>query len=316
MVLLSRAVTNGNRAAPRRDCSTWPGAVAPIFVIHFTDPGCPWAYSTSPAQHVLRWRYGDQLRWRTVLIGLTEAPGEYERRGYTPAGMARGYRRFRRFGMPFDVNPRAEVVSTGRACRAIVAARHWRAGADEPALRALQLAWFTTALLLDHPEAIATALSADDALDPPAILALVDDPAVEAAYQRDRAEARTAVYSPSSLQGKTAATDGPERYTAPTLRFERDGTRLEAGGFQPLEAYDALVANLDPSLDRRPPPADPMPLLERFTGGLTTQEVAALLAESNDAPDAPAAEDALIPLVAAGRATRTALGDDALWRAA
>jgi hypothetical protein len=46
---------------------------------------------------------------------------------------------------------------------------------------------------------------------------------------------------------------------------------------------------------------------------VTTQEVAAILARGNDAPDAAAAEDALIDAVAAGAAARTALGDDALW---
>jgi hypothetical protein len=57
-------------------------------------------------------------------------------------------------------------------------------------------------------------------------------------------------------------------------------------------------------------------LLGHFGDGLTTQEVAALMTHGNDAPDRPAAEAALIELVAAGRAVRTPLGDDALWRAA
>ena len=39
------------------------------------------------------------------------------------------------------------------------------------------------------------------------------------------------------------------------------------------------------------------------------------MADGNDAPDRHAAEVALIELVAAGRATREQLGDDALWRA-
>jgi hypothetical protein len=33
-----------------------------------------------------------------------------------------------------------------------------------------------------------------------------------------------------------------------------DGQRLEAGGFQPVEANDLVIANLDPTLERRPPP--------------------------------------------------------------
>ena len=52
---------------------------------------------------MLEWRYGDQLEWRLVLIGLTERAEQYVERGYTPLKSARGYAsRFRRYGMPFS----------------------------------------------------------------------------------------------------------------------------------------------------------------------------------------------------------------------
>jgi hypothetical protein len=56
--------------------------------------------------------------------------------------------------------------------------------------------------------------------------------------------------------------------------------------------------------------------LQRFQGGLTTQEVAALMARENDAPDRAEAERSLLDLVAAAEATRQPLGDDALWQRA
>ena len=118
------------------------------------------------------------------------------------------------------------------------------------------------------------------------------------------------------MQGKAGNTDGAVRYTAPSVIFESGDQRLEAGGFQPVEAYDVVVANLDPTLERRSAPETPEPLLAAFPSGLTTQEVAACMTESNDAVDRQAAEAALIELVAGGQATRTGLGDDALWRAA
>jgi hypothetical protein len=40
------------------------------------------------------------------------------------------------------------------------------------------------------------------------------------------------------------------------------------------------------------------------------------LTEGNDSPDRPAAEAALIELVASGDVVRRPLGDDALWQAA
>src|ERR1019366_6732336 len=62
----------------------------------YSDPACPWAYSEVPALRVLEWRYGSQLGWRLVLIGLTEDASQYEARGYTPLRGALGHLAFRR----------------------------------------------------------------------------------------------------------------------------------------------------------------------------------------------------------------------------
>jgi hypothetical protein len=179
-------------------------------------------------------------------------------------------------------------------------------------MRALQLANFTTPLVLDDDGMLAGALDAAG-LDGE-LVARIDDPDVIEAYERDRAETRTAEGSPAELQGKTRISDGPVRFTAPSIVFERNGLRLVAGGFQPVEAYDVLIVNLDPTLTRKAPPDTPEPLLGYFPEGLTTQEVAALLAAGNDPPDRVRAEAALLELVAAGRAVREPLGDDALWK--
>jgi 2-hydroxychromene-2-carboxylate isomerase len=284
-----------------------------IEVTYFSDPGCPWAYSVNPSLAVLRWRYGDQLEWRLVTIGLTERAEQYEKRGYTPARSALGYMWFRRYGMPFATEPRPRMVATAPACRTIVATRIHHPGREFDVFRALQFGWFTAPLVMDEPEGLATALLRVPDLDVDALLARIDDADVIAAYEQDRAEARTAAGSATELQRKAAMTDGPVRYTAPSLIFKSGDARLEAGGFQTIEAYDVLVANLDPTLERADAPDELGPVLERFPGGLTTQEVAAVMARHNQEPDRAAAEGALIALVASGEATRTALGDDALW---
>jgi 2-hydroxychromene-2-carboxylate isomerase len=287
-----------------------------ISVTHMADPACPWAYSALPAVTALRWRYGEQLEWRTVVIGLAESAEQYERRGYRPAQMAKAALRFSRLGMPFALAARARLIGTGRACRAVVAARREREENGYLALRALHLAWFTTDLLLDEDEAIAAALARYSDLDGPRIVACLDDPQVEAAYQADRAKVRSAAESPSALQAKTVEAPEGERYTAPTLIFEREGVRLEAGGHQPLAAYDVLIANLDPGLEREGVPEDPGAVLARFPHPLTTREVATVLASPNEEPDDRAAGERLLDLAAAGRTRREALGGDALWRAA
>ncbi len=266
---------------------------------------------------MIEWRYGDQLDWRLVVIGLTEDASQYVARGYTPLRGALGQLQFRRrYGMPFAPAPKARVSATARACRAIVAARLASPGSEWKVFRALQLANFTTPLVLDDDSQLKAVLATVPGIDAAAIIASLDSAEVSEAYKADRAEARTARGSAAELQGKTAASDGPVRFTAPSLVFERDGLRLVAGGFQPVEAYDVLITNIDPALDRRPPPESPGPLLAYFPDGLSTQEVAALMTDGNDTPDRDAAERALMELVGAGEAVREPLGDDALWRLA
>jgi hypothetical protein len=205
------------------------------------------------------------------------------------------------------------MAGTSRACRVAAAARIDAPGSEWRVLRALQLANFTTTMLLDEDHDLAAALRGVPGVDGDALVARIDDPDVVAAYERDREEARSAAGSAAELQGKTATTDGPVRFTAPSLVLALNGSRLVAGGWQPLPAYDVLVANLDPSLRREPPPDGPASLLERFPEGLTTQEVAVLLADGNDDPDRAAAERALQELTAGGEAVRVPVANDALW---
>jgi protein-disulfide isomerase-like protein with CxxC motif len=282
----------------------------------YTDPSCPWAYCASPALGVLRWRYGEQLRLRLVMIGLSEDTKRQSERGYTPARVSAGHTYFRRYGMPFLGEPRPRLTASARACRAVVAARRLAPDREHEVLRALQLAWFNSTLLLDDPADIAIALEAVRGLDVRAVVTAIDDPATLTAYDADRSQARTAAGSPTEFQGKARQTDGPVRYSAPSLVLEAGGRRLEAGGFQPVEAYDVVVANLDPTLSRVPVPEQPLAALQRFPTGLVTQEVAAIMAPNNVAADRAKAERALIELAGEGSVRRVSMGDDALWQLA
>lgn len=285
-----------------------------LSVTHFTDPGCPWAYSASPDLAVLRWRYGSQLAWRHVMIGLAEDPQLYVDRGYTPARQATGYVAFRRYGMPFATGPKPRVSATSPACRALVAVRRAAPEREWAAFRALQFAQFCSAALLDDPETLRTALSTVDGLDADALVAAIESPEVWAAYEADRAETRTAEGGPTHFQDKSFNSDGKERFTAPSLVLETgDGRSLEVGGFQPIEAIDVCVANLDRTLERRGPGQEPLAVLGAFDHGLTTREVSAIMAPPMTAPDDPAAETALIAATAAGEVVREGVGDGALW---
>jgi predicted DsbA family dithiol-disulfide isomerase len=282
----------------------------------YSDPACPWAYSESPAIRVIEWRYKDQLQWELIVIGLTEDASQYVARGYTPLRGALGQLHFRqRYGMPFSTAPKPRVSATARACRAIVAAKLQNPGTEWQVYRALQLANFTTPLVLEDDEQLRAVLEGVPGVDADEAIGALDSPEVSEVYTRNRESTRSAEGSAAELQGKTSTSDGPVRFTAPSIVFSSNGTSLTAGGFQPVEAYDVLITNLDPTLHREPPPETPAPLLEYFEHGLTTQEVAALMTAGNDKPDRGAAEAALLELLGDGAAVRQPLGDDALWKA-
>jgi 2-hydroxychromene-2-carboxylate isomerase len=288
---------------------------AVIRVTHFSDPGCPWAYSAGPAFAVLRWRYGSQLEWRHVMIGLSETREQYLRRGTTGASQARNYRSFRRRGMPFATEPRERPHATWPMCRVVVAARRLAPDREWAVFRALQLAQFTSTLALDEPGGIEAALAWVPGVDAGALVAASTEPETEELFAADRALARSAAGGATEFQGRSATTpEGEVRFTAPSLLFTAaDGRSLEVGGFQPLEAYDVAIANLDRSLERRPPADDVAEVLAEFPEGLTTSEVATVMARHLQDPDVEDAEDALIAAVAAGGARRRAFGNDALW---
>jgi protein-disulfide isomerase-like protein with CxxC motif len=281
----------------------------------YTDAGCPWAYSANPALRVLEWRFRDQLSWRLVMIGLREEASDAAVRTHDPERSLERWRVFEdRYGMPFATDPKRRASGTGRGCRAVVAAGLLDPGSEWPVFRALQIANFTGSVYLDDAESIRETLRAITDVDADAIADRIDDADVFAEYERQRAEARSAAGTPAEAQDKTARSDGIVRFTAPSVVFRRDGESVYAGGWQPLLAYDTLLANFAPELERVPPPDSAEPLLEFFPRGLTTAEVALLLAHGSDpVGDRAAAESMLGELAAAGQATRAASGRDAVW---
>jgi protein-disulfide isomerase-like protein with CxxC motif len=293
--------------------------VEPIVAWHFSDPACPWAYSSRPAIARVRWRFGDQLDWRLVMIGLSENADRYEQMGFTPGRMAAGMRKFeQRFGMPFGSGVKSRLAASSRACRAVIAAREESPELGYAALRALQIMQFTTSGLLDDDEALRGALEDVDGLDAAAVVARIDDPAIVAIYEEDKARTRSAEGRPTHVQNRHSDSDGPVRYTAPTVIFEMpDGRWLEVGGFQPFESYDNALANLDPALERRPTPDRAADAVLAYPIGLTTAEVAAIMRGSDlEDADLPAAERELISAVDDGELVCIPAGTDALWRPA
>ena len=218
----------------------------------YSDPACPWAYSESPALRVIEWRYGDQLDWKLVLVGLTESSDQYAKRGYTPVRGALGQLHFRsRYGMPFAPEPKARLSATARACRAVVAARLANPGTrvgGVPRDPAGQLQ--RPAGARGRRRAARRARARSPASTPTRSSPRWTRPRSPRPTRPTRPRPARPPASAAELQGKTATTDGPVRFTAPSIVFQSNGTSLVAGGFQPVEAYDILVDQ--PRSDARP----------------------------------------------------------------
>ena len=271
---------------------------------HFSDPGCPWAWSAGPALATLHWRYGDQLQWQFVMIGLSETAAQYERRGYTA----------RAPGARVPILPLARDAVRHRAARA--SARHVadvpRGRRHAPAISRPPVGGLPRAAVRpvhEHADARRArrhqeAIEWLPGIDAAKIVAASLEPETEELFAADRKRARSAAGGATEFQGRSATTpEGEVRFTAPSVIFTADdGSSLEVGGFQPVEAYDVAIANLDRSLTRREPTEDVAEVLAAFPEGLTTYEVAAVMAKHLTPPDRDAAEDALISLAANGGA--------------
>ncbi len=237
----------------------------------FTDPACPFAFSAEPTRMLLRWHYGDELRWRLRMIVLTLEPGEAEK-------LARGAPTLqRRYGMPIDPAPRERPASSQPACLAVVAARMHAPEAEEPLLRRLRVRTMAGGLLDDQQ--LIDGAARDVSLDPARLKEWCATAAVQDALDADADAARSPSPAARALDDRLGGPREQRRYTAPSYEFARaDGHgAFSLPGFNPIEAYDAAIANLAPELQRRPMPEGVEDVLAWAGEPLATAEVAALM---------------------------------------
>jgi hypothetical protein len=242
-----------------------------IEVTHFTDPGCPFAFSAEPVRLRLRWLYGDGLAWTTRMIVLTREGGE----GAMLAGGAPGLQR--KYGMPIDPAPHEREFSTEPACLAFVAARSNAPERADALLRRFRVRIMRGEL----PDAQGTidAAAREAGIDPVELREWSERKEARAALDEDAAAARAPVAAARALDHKLSGPAGERRYSAPTYLLRRgngegDG-RCEVAipGFNPSAVYETAIANLDPDLPRRPNPESVRELLEWAPYPLASAEV-------------------------------------------
>lgn len=249
-----------------------------VHVREFTDPGCPFAFSAEPALWRLRWLYGDGLAWERRMVVLSESPEDYDRRGFTVEKQSAGLKELQaRYGMPIDSRLRPRMTATAPACRAIVAARLRAPEREWLLLRAFRVRHMAGEMIDERP--VIDAAARDAGIDPRELRRWLADPAVEATLREDIARARRPSSASLAQVHKLASTDdGGRRYTCPSFEFTGpDGRRIDSPGFQPVEVYEAAIANLAPELERCDPPGSADEVLAWAGVPLATAEVAAVM---------------------------------------
>src|SRR3954449_13284427 len=227
--------------------------MASLIIRHFTDPACPFAFSAEPARLRLCWLYGDQIEWRPRMVVLSRSPDEYLDKGFTPERQATALEEIqRRYGMPIDPRRRPRMPATIDACRAVVAARLYWPYREQALLRRLRIRAMAGDML-DAPFTIALAAREAGIRDMPLLAMWGDDSDVERELEVDAAAARRPSAAALGLDHKLAPARDGRRYTAPSYEIARiDGSaRFDVPGFQPVETYEAAIANLAPELERR-----------------------------------------------------------------
>ena len=266
-----------------------------VEVTLFTDPACPFAFSAEPVRQRLRWHYGDQLVWSTRMIVLTDEPGEAEKLAAGAPNLQR------RYGMPIDPAPYPRASSSEPACLAVVAARLDDAAAADRLLRRLRVRRMAGGLLDDS--ALIAAAAEDAGIDPVRLGERTQTAAARDALAADRQAARSPSAAARALEHRLGGRLHELRYVAPSYELTGAGRTASVPGFNPYEAYEVALANLDPSLVRRDAPREVDEVLEWAPEPLATAEIVALLG----------GHEARVRSALAVRARPTAAGADFYW---
>jgi len=254
-------------------------SIAELSITEFTDPGCPFGWSSEPVRRRLDWLFGDQLQWSLRMVGLSRSPEDYSGKGFTPARQSAAFRSLsERHHMPMDTAERSRMSATVPACRAVVAMRLHEPDRERRLLRALQVRHFSGELLDDQSTLDGAAL--DVGLEPGNLRAWMSEPDTERILDEDLDSARSPSPEAIALSDRLARNGDGWRYSCPSYEIERpaDGARMSVPGFQPLGAYEVAIANLLPHAHRRADPNSAEQVLAWAGEPLATVEVAGVCA--------------------------------------
>jgi predicted DsbA family dithiol-disulfide isomerase len=237
---------------------------APLDVVEYTDPFCPWAWGSEPVFRRLRAALAGRARWRRVYGILFDHDDDPPP---DPATETAWYTRYVESVSAHTLAPHAARLSRVAVSSwpaSLVAKAAERQGGDvaERVLRRLRESVFVLGEPADTPALALAAVRGVPGLDRERLAADAASGAVLEAVRADRAEARRpvrevldlppAVDRPPHAGAARQTADGGHRYALPTLLLRApDGYRV-VPGWRSWEAYAAAVGELCPG--PLPPP--------------------------------------------------------------
>jgi len=261
----------------------------PVRVLCISDPACAWSWASEPGVHMLRRKFGENLRFTFVMAGLARQfdAGSGQARSALDASAASG--------MPVDARLWLELPprSTYPACMAVVAAREQGEQAAARLLRELREGLMAFRRRLDTTEALVEA----------ARTAGLD----AERFRIDLASSATVEALGSDLERAAQLAEGPR---SPTFVFESEvAEQVVVRGLVPPSELVAAATRAGAQPAGEPPP-DAIGAITRL-GRLATAEVAAVC-------DLPAlrAEADLLTLALEWRVRPLPVGGGRLWEAA
>jgi predicted DsbA family dithiol-disulfide isomerase len=260
---------------------------APLKVLEFTDPACPWAWGSEPKFRWLRSAIGDQADWRRV-FGVLFDDAEDDP-APDPAAEAAWYQKFiddvcRHTGAPAARRLEWVCLTSWPASLASVAALRQGEVVADQVLRRLREQTFVQGRPADTDAAVLAALEGLACLDLDRLSVDIGSAEVLAQVQADRALARRPdpevglVDGEGPHPGQAKELPDGSRYAFPTLIFEGPEGRAVVPGWRPLAEYVGAVHRVAPNIRCRVEPSDAETALTRWRS-LTSRETRLLTAD-------------------------------------
>jgi len=246
---------------------------APVEVVEYTDPMCPWAWGSEPVFRRLRAALGDRVGWRRVygiLFDHDDDPAPdaaaetawYARHVEDISGHTHAPRPFRLSRVAASSWPSSLLAKSAEAQGTSVADR---------VLRRLRESVFVLGEPADTPARALAAVRGVPGLDLERLAAGAASAAVAEAVRRDRAETRRPVPDVLSPRGDSPhpgaarqTPDGGRRYALPTLLLRSPAGVRAVPGWRPYEEYAAAFEALAPGLLADPSAPGPAAALARY----------------------------------------------------